>query len=52
MSGFTLEPADYAGVVVRLRDRLPLVPIVGLLEGGYAPARVAEGVWATVRALE
>ncbi len=52
LGGFTLEPADYAGLVARLRDRLPLVPIVGLLEGGYAPARVAEGVWATVRALE
>ena len=52
LGGFTLEPEDYSGLVTRLRERLPRVPIVGLLEGGYAPARVAEGVWATVRALE
>ena len=51
LGGFTLEPADYAELVARLRERFPQVPIVGLLEGGYAPARVAEGVWATVRAL-
>ena len=52
LGGFTLEPADFAGLVARLRERLPLVPIVGLLEGGYTPARLAEGVWATVRALD
>jgi acetoin utilization deacetylase AcuC-like enzyme len=51
LGGFTLEPADLAGLTGRLRERLPAVPIVGLLEGGYRPARVAEGVAATVRAL-
>ena len=29
----------------------PSVPIVGLLEGGYIPARLADGVLAHVRAL-
>jgi acetoin utilization deacetylase AcuC-like enzyme len=52
LGGFTLEPADYATLVTRLRERLPQVPIVALLEGGYAPARVADGVWATVAALD
>ena len=34
-----------------LRERLPAVPIVGLLEGGYVPARLADGVVAHLRAL-
>ena len=51
LGGFTLEPSDYARLTIRLRERLPEVPIVALLEGGYIPARVAEGVAATVRAL-
>jgi acetoin utilization deacetylase AcuC-like enzyme len=51
LGGFTLEPADYARLTERLRERFPDVPIVALLEGGYIPARVAEGVAATVRAL-
>jgi acetoin utilization deacetylase AcuC-like enzyme len=52
LGGFTLEPEHYADLTRRLRERLPRVPIVGLLEGGYAPARVAEGVLAHVAALE
>jgi acetoin utilization deacetylase AcuC-like enzyme len=51
LGGFTLEPEHYADLTVRIRERLPRVPIVGLLEGGYAPARVAEGVMAHVGAL-
>ncbi len=51
LGGFTLEPADYASWVVRLRERFPSVPVVGLMEGGYAPVRLAAGVVATVRAL-
>lgn len=51
LGGFTLEPEDYATWVVRLRDRLPGVPIVGVLEGGYVPTRLADGVLATVRAM-
>jgi acetoin utilization deacetylase AcuC-like enzyme len=51
LGGFTLEPPDFARLTHRLRERFPDVPIVGMLEGGYIPSRVAEGVAATVRAL-
>ncbi len=51
LGGFTLEPEHYAALTLRLRERLPGTPIVGLLEGGYTPERVAAGVVATVRAL-
>ncbi len=50
LGGFTLEPADYATWTTRLRDRFS-VPIIALMEGGYAPDRLAQGVVATVRAL-
>jgi acetoin utilization deacetylase AcuC-like enzyme len=51
LGGFTLEPEHYADLTRRLRERLPDVPIVGLLEGGYAPARLADGVAAHLVAL-
>ena len=51
LGGFTLEPSDYLRMTERIRDRLPSVPIVATLEGGYIPSRVAEGVAATVQAL-
>jgi acetoin utilization deacetylase AcuC-like enzyme len=51
LGGFTLEPPHYAEWTGRLRERLPASPIVGLLEGGYVPARVADGVLAHVLAL-
>ena len=51
LGGFTLEPDHYAEWTTRLRDRFPRVPILSMLEGGYAPERVAEGVLAHVRAL-
>lgn len=51
LGGFTLEPADYATWVVRLRERFPTVPLVALMEGGYRPDRLAAGVIATVGAL-
>jgi acetoin utilization deacetylase AcuC-like enzyme len=51
LGGFTLEPEHYADLTRRLRERLPTAPIVGLLEGGYVPARLADGVLAHVRAL-
>ena len=51
LGGFTLEPVHYADLTRRLRERLPGVPIVGLLEGGYVPERLAEGVAAHVLAL-
>jgi len=51
LGGFTLEPQHFAEWTRRLRERLPEAPVVGLLEGGYVPARVAEGVLAHARAL-
>jgi len=51
LGGFTLEPGHYAEWVERLRAHLPGVPVAGVLEGGYEPGRLAEGVRATVRAL-
>jgi acetoin utilization deacetylase AcuC-like enzyme len=51
LGGFTLEPVHYADLTRRLRERLPAVPIVGLLEGGYLPARLADGVLAHALAL-
>jgi acetoin utilization deacetylase AcuC-like enzyme len=51
LGGFTLEPDDYARLTTRLRERHPAAPLVGVMEGGYIPARLAEGVAAHVRAL-
>jgi acetoin utilization deacetylase AcuC-like enzyme len=51
LGGFTLEPEHYAEWTRRIRDRLPETPIMSLLEGGYAPMRVAEGVVAHLNAL-
>jgi acetoin utilization deacetylase AcuC-like enzyme len=51
LGGFTLEPEHYADLTRRLRERLPGTPIVGLLEGGYAPSRLADGVLAHTLAL-
>ena len=51
LGGFTLEPEHYATWIGRLRARFPVVPIVALMEGGYAPSRLADGVVATITAL-
>ena len=51
LGGFTLEPQHFAVWVERLRERLPAVPIVATMEGGYDPGRLADGVLATVRSL-
>ena len=51
LGGFTLEPEHYADLTRRLRERLPHAPIVGLLEGGYTPARIATGCLAHLGAL-
>lgn len=51
LGGFTLEPAHYADLTRRLREHLADVPIVGMLEGGYVPERLADGALAHVRAL-
>lgn len=51
LGGFTLEPEHYADLTHRLRERFSKVPILSMLEGGYAPERVAEGVLTHVKAL-
>ncbi|HET7024232.1 MAG TPA: histone deacetylase [Gemmatimonadales bacterium] len=51
LGGFTLEAEDYATLTTRIRERFPDVPLVGLMEGGYAPSRLADGVVATLGAL-
>jgi acetoin utilization deacetylase AcuC-like enzyme len=51
LGGFTLEPEHFDQLTRRLRERLPAAPIVGLLEGGYIPARLADGVLAHLLAL-
>lgn len=51
LGGFTLEPEHYANLTTRIRQHMKDTPIVGLLEGGYTPARIAEGVAAHVGAL-
>jgi acetoin utilization deacetylase AcuC-like enzyme len=51
LGGFTLEPFHYGSLIGAIRQRFPDWPIVCLLEGGYLPARVAEGVLATLHAL-
>jgi acetoin utilization deacetylase AcuC-like enzyme len=51
LGGFTLEPEHYTDLTLRLRDRFPSVPIVGLLEGGYIPERLGAGVAAHLRGL-
>jgi acetoin utilization deacetylase AcuC-like enzyme len=51
LGGFTLEPVHYAELTRRLRESLRDQPIVGMMEGGYIPARLAEGAAAHCRAL-
>jgi len=51
LGGFTLEPEHFAEWVARLRTAFPAAPIVALMEGGYLPSRLANGVLATVQAL-
>ncbi len=51
LGGFTLEPEHYADLTTRIRERLARAPMVGLLEGGYVPGRVADAALAHVGAL-
>jgi acetoin utilization deacetylase AcuC-like enzyme len=51
LGGFTLEPSHYADLTLRVRERFPRTPIVGLLEGGYTPSRIADGAMAHIGAL-
>lgn len=51
LGGFTLEPDHYRDLTLRIRERLPRTPIVGLLEGGYTPSRIADGAMAHLAAM-
>jgi len=51
LGGFTLEPRHYRILTERLRERMPGAPILGTLEGGYVPGRLAKGAAAFVAAL-
>jgi acetoin utilization deacetylase AcuC-like enzyme len=51
LGGFTLEPEHYSDLTRRIRERLPKAALVGVLEGGYTPSRVADGALAHIRAL-
>jgi acetoin utilization deacetylase AcuC-like enzyme len=51
LGDFTLEPEHYSALVWRLRERFPKVPLGVLLEGGYLPSRLADGVIAVAGAL-
>jgi acetoin utilization deacetylase AcuC-like enzyme len=52
LGGFTLEPVHYTDLTHRMRERLPNTPIAGVLEGGYVPERLADGVLAHLRGLQ
>jgi acetoin utilization deacetylase AcuC-like enzyme len=52
LGGFTLEPAHYGALVGAIREAAEEAPMAVLLEGGYAPERVADGVVATLGALD
>lgn len=51
LGGFTLEPENYAELTTRLRSHAPGAALVGVLEGGYIPDRLALGVAAFIRAM-
>ena len=51
LGGFTLEPEHYADLTARIRAATQGVPIVGVLEGGYIPERLAQGALAHIEAL-
>jgi acetoin utilization deacetylase AcuC-like enzyme len=51
LGGFTLLPEDIARWTSALRERVPTVPIAGVLEGGYALDLLAAGGVHHVRAL-
>ncbi len=51
LGGFTLEPRHYRVLTERLRERMPETPIMGTLEGGYVPGRLAKGAAAFAEAL-
>lgn len=51
LGGFTLEPDHYRAWIDRFRTAFPDTPLVAILEGGYVPSRVADGVLAVAEGL-
>ena len=51
LGGFTLEPGHYADLTRRLRNQWSGAPFASMLEGGYAPSRLADGVIAHLAAI-
>lgn len=51
LGGFTLEPEHYAELTTRLRAAVAPAPVIGVLEGGYIPSRLADGAAAHITAL-
>lgn len=51
LGGFTLEPGHYAELTTRLRAAVAPAPVIGVLEGGYIPSRLADGAAAHITAL-
>ena len=51
LGGFTLAPEHYAEWILRLRTAFPATPLAVVLEGGYVPSRLADGVVAVAKAL-
>ena len=51
LGGFTLEPEHYAELTTRLREAAAPAPVIGALEGGYIPSRLADGAAAHLAAL-
>jgi acetoin utilization deacetylase AcuC-like enzyme len=52
LGGFTLEPGHYQELTERLRTHVLETPIVGMLEGGYVPSRLADGLVAHLHGLQ
>ena len=42
LGGFTLEPEDYGAITAEVARRAPGAGMIGVMEGGYDPLRVAE----------
>lgn len=51
LGGFTLEPEHYGEITGGIAERSSFAPAIGALEGGYDPARLAQGALEHVRAL-
>jgi acetoin utilization deacetylase AcuC-like enzyme len=51
LGGFTLEPEHYAELTTRFRALRGAPALVGVLEGGYIPSRLADGAMAHLTAL-